>query len=70
MSLISYLSLSRTVSLSLTGLNLLDQGPWKELQDRTRSGHGNNDLTRLFEALEQTAFSSKACEQFLTTLVL
>ena len=61
MSSISYLSLKRTVSLSLTGLNIFDQGPWKELQDRTGSGRGNIHLTRLFEVLKQTVFSSKAC---------
>ena len=58
---IPYLSISRTVSLSFTGLNLFDQGLWKELQDRTRSGHGNIHFTRLFEVLKQTALSSKAC---------
>ena len=58
---ISYLSLSCTVSLSLTGLNLFDQGLWKELQDRTRSGHRNIHLTRLFEVLKETGLSSKAC---------
>ena len=59
MSPISYLSSSCIVSL--TGLNLFDQGPWKELQDRTGSGHRNIHLTRLFEVLQQTIFSSKAC---------
>lgn len=55
-----------TVRLSNTSLSLFDQGPWKKLRDRTRSGHGDIHLTRLFEALKQTALSSKVCGPVVT----
>ena len=45
----------------LTGLNIFSQGPWKEIQDRLKSSHGEVTSVELFKGLQQTALSSKAC---------
>ena len=45
----------------LTGLNIFSQGPWKEIQDRLKSSHGEATSVELFKGLQQTALSSKAC---------
>jgi len=45
----------------LTGLNIFSQGPWKEIQDRLKSSHGEVTSVELFKGLQQKALSSKAC---------
>ena len=44
-----------------TGLNIFNQGPWKEIPDRLKSSHGEVSSVELFKGLQQTALSSKAC---------
>ena len=46
----------------LTGLNIFSLGPWKEIQDRLKSSHGEVTSVELFQGLQQTALSPKACE--------
>ena len=47
--------------LFLTGLNILSQGLWKEIQDRLKSTHGEVTYVELFKELQRTALLSKAC---------
>ena len=47
--------------LFLTGLNIFSQGPWKEIQDRSKSNNTDVTYIHLFKELQRTALSSKAC---------
>ena len=47
--------------LFLTGLNIFSQGPWKEIQDRSKSNNTDVTYIHLFKELQRTDLSSKAC---------